>query len=948
MKNHEPVPSGAFPGKKPRSASGSGVKKALTTFLLAAVLCLFAAGKARAWVNPGFEAGNLGGWTTATGNAGNLVCGNPTITVVNRGSGPAPNSVSPGTPAGLSEVQSGTYAVQLFSSMGDDAFADWSQVWQSDRVPADGQCCLSFWIAAILEDKHYVEGDTFKDAYIEADVVIGGGTGGAGGVTVSSIRYGWGYSTNLVVPTLAGSAGVYPACPITNDNPLPDWGYIPWTEQTVNLCAYAGQQATLIVTAHDCDGNGHYSLGYLDNVSWGTCIPPQLTIHKSVSPPGAANPGDTLTYTISYANTGAAAIDDVQVCDTIPADVKFLKTPGPLETPALGAVTWTGNSPGDTICWDVGYIPAGGTGTLSFAVTADKPCSLIVNQAWETDALTGGQSTNAVTNTVGGCTPSKTPTFTKTPTPGPTVTATPSPTFTNIFTSTPSSSATATDSRTATASATSTATKTSTATATDTRTPSPTSTFTLSATATATPSPTRTPTATATSTFTPTPTDSPTPTASATPPPTSSPTRTDTPSPTPTPTATRKDTATSTETATPTLSPTRTDTASPSPTPTATDSMTPTASPTPTATRTDSPTPTVTATPTNSPTATPTPSPTRTATASPTPTPTFSPTDSWTPRPTFTPTPTFTAAPFTVKVGVYNEAGELVKELLVASFSQSIDHITLSAGAAVTALQGTGSTVGIYFQGRLIGTWDGTTSAGLPVSNGVYHIQAESSDSFGVVATTTQQVTVSRPVARMTLTVYDEAGEIVRHLYQTMGDPAFGSVSDLDLSSTVIQPSASPGAPTRAQIVIEWSPGTPVTLSWDGRADSGKGVTAGKYFLEAHWDDGQGRNGTLIKTLTVEGGTAGPGVSVGPNPFQAGSGSQAVFRAGSTEPLTLAVAIYTLAGERVKVLEGDPGSNQAFWDGTGVASGLYLAAVTLKDSQGRFMGRQVIRLAVRR
>src|SRR5579885_906277 len=99
MKILEPVPSGAFPGNTTRSASGSGVKKALATFLLPPVLCLLAAANALAWVNPGFEAGNLGGWTTATGNGGNLVCGSPTITVVNTGSGPAPNSVSPGTPA---------------------------------------------------------------------------------------------------------------------------------------------------------------------------------------------------------------------------------------------------------------------------------------------------------------------------------------------------------------------------------------------------------------------------------------------------------------------------------------------------------------------------------------------------------------------------------------------------------------------------------------------------------------------------------------------------------------------------------------------------------------------------------------------------------------------------------------------------------------------------------
>src|SRR5580658_4690861 len=133
--------------------------------------------KSYAWVNPSFETGTLAGWTTATGNAGALACGNPTASIVNVGGGPAPDSVGPLTPAGLPLVGAGNgnYAVQLYSSRGDPNFEDWAQVWQSDTVPTNGQCCLSFWIAAVLEDYHYTqEQDTFGDAYIEADVIVGG------------------------------------------------------------------------------------------------------------------------------------------------------------------------------------------------------------------------------------------------------------------------------------------------------------------------------------------------------------------------------------------------------------------------------------------------------------------------------------------------------------------------------------------------------------------------------------------------------------------------------------------------------------------------------------------------------------------------------------------------------------------------------------------------------
>ena len=444
--------------------------KPFPLFVLGGMLVLLTPLGARAWVNPSFETGTTAGWTTNTASGGGLACGAPTASIVNVGGGAAPDSVGPLTPAGLPLVGAGNGndAIQLFSSRGDPNFGDWAQVYQSDTVPSGGtSCCLSFWVAAILEDYHYVqEQDTFGDAYVEADVVIGGGKGGAGGVTVATLRYGWGYDvgTGLLQTTGAAPwAGNYPGCPIAQ-TPYPDWGFIPWTQQTVNLCAYAGQQVTLVVTAYDCDGDGHYSLGYLDNVNWQTCVPPKFTLSKSVSPAGDANPGDILTYTLSYSNPSSVPIDGVQVCDSIPADVKFEETPGPVEAPPLGAVTWTGDDPGDTICWDLGYVPAGGSGTLSFPVSVEKACNTIINQAWETDAETAGLVSNAVTNEVASCTPTKTPKTTPTWTPTFTITLTPSPTPTATATNTGTN--------------TSTSTPTSTRTPTTTPTPSPTPTFT--------------------------------------------------------------------------------------------------------------------------------------------------------------------------------------------------------------------------------------------------------------------------------------------------------------------------------------------------------------------------------------------------------------------------------------------------------------------------------------
>jgi len=130
------------------------------------------------------------------------------------------------------------------------------------------------------------------------------------------------------------------------------------------------------------------------------------------------------------------------------------------------------------------------------------------------------------------------------------------------------------------------------------------------------------PTATDTPTATPTPTDTLTPTATPT---GTLPTPTDTLTPTPT--------QTSTPTPTETLTPTPTETLTP--TPTASHTATPTGTLMPTVTETLTPTPTDTATPTG----TLTPTPTASHTATPTGTPTPTPTDTATPTDTLTPTP---------------------------------------------------------------------------------------------------------------------------------------------------------------------------------------------------------------------------------------------------------------------------------------------------------------------
>ncbi|HJT25312.1 MAG TPA: DUF11 domain-containing protein, partial [bacterium] len=810
----------------------------LRVFLWLMGFCIVGAPAARAWVNPGFETGNLTGWTTTTGSGPNLACGPPTVTVVPNG--PAPDSIGPLTPAGLNQVHTGNYAAQIFSSRGDNNHADWAQISQSDTVPADGNCCLSFWFSAVFEDHHYLMNDLTGDTYLLVEVLVGG-------TVVASLRYTWSNNLGQIVVNGLTGVGITGFCQDAGGGGGQgggsgnDFGYLPWTQYSINLCRYAGQQATLRVTDYDCVAGGHFGLGYLDDVSWAACPNPQITLTKANNPSGTVSAGQTITYTLTYANTGNSPIAGVVVNDSIPTGTTFVRD-SMASNPSLPVTAQVGND----LVWDVGYLYPRNTGTVSFQVVAGSSCGNIPNVAVESDLETAGITSNTVFNTVPGCTP--------------TFTATSNATATPTSTSTATSTRTMTPTSTATSSATSTATPTSTWTHTATFTPSSTFTATSTATLTATSTVTPTPTPTDTATTTDTPTDSPTATATAT------------ITETPTPTATFTATATATLTATSTV----------------TSTFTVTATKTPTSTPTLTPTVTPTFTPTHTPTVTPTLPPSiriqksasetaahtgdvltyhilltisgSTATAvqvtdtlpaqvvfvgldPPAPAvsgetmgqngsllywsfPALEPGTYQLPYRVTVPT-TLTAAtvllnnaqagfeggptqsvtapvtvvfPFTTQIAVYNSAGELVKVLLVQNTSQPITSLQLSSAVLTDGV----SSTSVSIAGSALAAWDGTAQDGTLVTNGQYFIKVQSTDPLGAVTTVTQTVGVNRSLSTLSVAVFNEAGEIVKHLYQSVVAGS-ANIQSLVVSSNLVEPGAPANSPLSSPVTIQLS-----------------------------------------------------------------------------------------------------------------------------------------------
>ena len=148
-------------------------------------------------------------------------------------------------------------------------------------------------------------------------------------------------------------------------------GDITWTFSPA-VTVTVGSTDTLIFTAQASTIVGTYanvasadtSAGELtsDPVEIGVGAP-RLTIAKSASTV-SANPGDTITYTISYANDSPVNVTSAVISDVLPSGLTFVSA-------SDGGSYNAGNR---TITWSVGDIPSGdGPFTVSFVVTVDDP-----------------------------------------------------------------------------------------------------------------------------------------------------------------------------------------------------------------------------------------------------------------------------------------------------------------------------------------------------------------------------------------------------------------------------------------------------------------------------------------------------------------------------------------------------------------------------------------------
>jgi uncharacterized repeat protein (TIGR01451 family) len=94
-----------------------------------------------------------------------------------------------------------------------------------------------------------------------------------------------------------------------------------------------------------------------------------LKLQKSASPI-VQNPGNTVTFTMDYINTGLSGLTNAQITDPVPAGFTFSSSSAGTNCPAG---VWAGPAPG-TVTWTLTTpLPAGTSGTCSFVATVTNP-----------------------------------------------------------------------------------------------------------------------------------------------------------------------------------------------------------------------------------------------------------------------------------------------------------------------------------------------------------------------------------------------------------------------------------------------------------------------------------------------------------------------------------------------------------------------------------------------
>ena len=191
------------------------------------------------------------------------------------------------------------------------------------------------------------------------------------GYTITVTNSGAGSATNVVITdTLPNNGGLFwTIASITPTPTPPDGCSISNANPQVLTCHFASLAPNASVAIHivsptttaTCGTVSNSASVTLDNGGSAQTLASTITVNCAVlhvsksGCPASVVPGGLLTYTISYSNSGAGPANNAVLVDTIPNGTQVADAGG-------------GTVSGNTVTWNLGTIPAGGSGTKTLVV----------------------------------------------------------------------------------------------------------------------------------------------------------------------------------------------------------------------------------------------------------------------------------------------------------------------------------------------------------------------------------------------------------------------------------------------------------------------------------------------------------------------------------------------------------------------------------------------------